>query len=100
EATAELRAEIRIMRAYARTPQDFGLKVRAHPKSLIVTAKNKMRTAETIERNVSLSGEGIESSRLRSLPAINEANIKSCERFIGEINAGGWTAEGSARVSK
>src|ERR1035438_8261726 len=42
-ATEELRAEVKKMRRKNATPREFGLKVRAHPDSLIVTAQNKMR---------------------------------------------------------
>lgn len=40
----ELREEFRRMQAAGMTPKDFGLAVRSHPDSLVVTARNKMRT--------------------------------------------------------
>jgi hypothetical protein len=51
-ATAELRQELRKMRDQGRKPIDFGLKVRAHPDALMVTAQNKMRTSILIKRVV------------------------------------------------
>src|SRR5205085_4449342 len=45
DATDELRADLKDMYRLGRTPKDFGLKVRAHPDALLVTARNKMRTA-------------------------------------------------------
>ncbi len=41
ESTDELRAELKRMYRAGRTPKDFGLAVRAHPDSLLVTAQRK-----------------------------------------------------------
>lgn len=64
EAVAELRSELRRMEDAGLTPKEFGLKVRAHPDSLIVTARNKMRTAETVFWEVELGGKLIETAKL------------------------------------
>ncbi|WP_167632209.1 Z1 domain-containing protein [Mariprofundus ferrooxydans] len=66
EATEELRNEFVKMERSHSTPSEFGLAVRSHPDSLIVTARNKMRTAETVVRSVSLAGRLIESTVVRS----------------------------------
>jgi len=58
-STDELRREFRRMRQQNATPADFGLKVRAHPDSLIVTAQNKMRQSRLVERVISISGESL-----------------------------------------
>lgn len=63
-ATKELREEFRKMEALNKSPKDFGLAVRNHPESLIVTARNKMRSARTITREIDLTGVLIETSRL------------------------------------
>lgn len=81
-ASEELRLEFKRMKRLNLTPQDFGLKVRAHPDSLIVTARNKMRTAKTVIRKVSLSGQGIETARLRTNPLVIDANAEGASRFI------------------
>jgi Z1 domain len=86
EATDELRAEFKRMKAAHLTPRDFGLKVRAHPDALIVTARNKMRTAETIIRNVSLSGQGLEAARLRANPNVLAANLSAMTSFAIAID--------------
>ena len=88
-ATEELRSEIRRMSAINLTPEDFGLKVRAHPDALIVTARNKMRTAQTIERVISVSGEGIETPRLQKSQDINRANKLAAETLIEALAAAG-----------
>ena len=84
-ATEELRAEFKKMRAQGRTPKDFGLKVRAHPDALIVTAQNKMRNAKTVERVISISGESLETARLKSNENILRANKQAVERFLASL---------------
>lgn len=61
-ASEELRDEIAKMERYGLRPIDFGLAVRSHPGSLIVTARNKMRTAKEIVRKVGLAARLVESS--------------------------------------
>lgn len=63
-ATEELRLELKDMLAANRTPKDFGLKVRTHPGSLLITARNKMRSAEKLTIRLDLSGKLIESYAL------------------------------------
>lgn len=60
----ELRDEFRRMKVAGMTPKDFGLTVRSHPDSLVVTAKNKMRTGQLITREIDLSGRLVETSVL------------------------------------
>ncbi|HEV3276037.1 MAG TPA: Z1 domain-containing protein [Terriglobia bacterium] len=84
-ATDELRSEFKQMRAQGKAPQDFGLKVRAHPDSLIVTAQNKMRTGRTVERVISISGQSLETPRLKSNENIIRANRQAVERFVGSL---------------
>ena len=67
-ATDELRNEFIKMEQLKKTPKDFGLCVRNHPKSLIVTARNKMRSARTVVREVDLTGRLIETTRLYTSP--------------------------------
>lgn len=84
-ASMELREEIRKMRASGLTPKDFGLKVRSHPDSLLVTARNKMRSASEIVRVISVSGEGPETPQLLSDMSTIIANAKAAEAFIIEL---------------
>ena len=90
-ASEELRAEFKRMRAQGRTPKDFGLKVRAHPDALIVTAQNKMRNARTIERRISISGESLETPRLKSNQNIVRANKQAVASFLTSLHDAGVT---------
>jgi len=88
-ATLELRSEIWRMQRLGLTPKDFGLKVRAHPDSLIVTARNKMRAAKTIERVVSFSKQALETPRVLSDESPLAANAFVIRDFIGTIERAG-----------
>jgi hypothetical protein len=88
-ATDELRQELRRMREERRQPIDFGLKVRAHPGSLIVTAQNKMRRSTLIERVVSVSGESLETTHLKTNENVIRANRIVVEEFIRQIGIAG-----------
>jgi hypothetical protein len=64
ESIEELRDEIRKMEKAKLTPIDFGLKVRNHPDSLIVTARNKMGSGERVNVQVGLGNKFIETATL------------------------------------
>lgn len=81
-ATDELRREFRIMRELKQTPREFGLRVRAHPDSLIVTARNKMRTARDFVHYITFSGVGLETPRLRSDSDVNRHNLETTLEFL------------------
>lgn len=89
EATEELRAEIHRMHSLGMTPKEFGLKVRAHPDSLIVTARNKMRSARTVERVISVSEQGLETPHLFSDADTLSGNASAVRDFIRGIEAAG-----------
>lgn len=94
-ATDELRDEIRRMQAANLTPKDFGLRVRSHPDSLLVTARNKMRNAREFERVISVSGEGLETPQLRSDEDTILANAAATDEFIRGLANSGIPAEPS-----
>ena len=74
EATEELRQQIKQMQRSRMNPRDFGLYVRTHPDSLIVTALNKMQSAERRILSISLNGKLIESMPVPSEEEINSEN--------------------------
>jgi hypothetical protein len=87
-AAEELKLEIARMKNVNLTPMDFGLKVRQDPISLIVTAKNKMRSATPVKRPITISGRLLETPRLEtdafSLQN-NEAVFKDFVKKLDEI---------------
>jgi hypothetical protein len=88
-ATAELKRDFARMRQRRATPSEFGLRVRTHPDTLIITARNKMATGMDVvgERDISLMGRMIESARLYSDRPRSEENFQTIEQFIGSLVA-------------
>ncbi len=65
ESIEELRDEFRRMEKANATPQQFGLRVRSHPDTLIVTARNKMGSGKQVTVAVGLANRFIETAVLR-----------------------------------
>lgn len=87
-ATAELKRDFGRMRRQRATPKEFGLRVRTHPDTLIITARNKMATGVDMVsavQDVSLSGRGIETARIHRSRGRNEENLRQVERFIAQL---------------
>lgn len=96
DATEELREEFIRMKAAGMSPKDFGLCVRSHPESLIVTARNKMRTGTNILRQVSLEGRLVETSVLLNHPHTIQRNIASIHAMVLDANQYGQKADSKA----
>jgi hypothetical protein len=89
EATEELRSEFRQMKARGMAPKDFGLCVRSHPESLIVTARNKMRSSHAVPTQIGLEGRLAETAVLFRQQDIVTANRGCLDRIIGGLVAKG-----------
>ena len=87
DAVAELKQELYKMARQNQTPKEFGLKVRQAPGALLITARNKMRSATSVSRPITLSGRMIETPRLRGDQESIENNEKLCRKFIRLISA-------------
>jgi len=85
EVTEELREEFREMELANLTPKHFGLKIRSHPDSLIVTARNKMRTGETVYRLIDLSEKLIETDKLFRETEKREVNRKVFATLLANL---------------
>lgn len=85
-ATEELREEFSRMEKAGMTPKDFGLCVRSHPETLIVTARNKMRSARAVIRQVSLEGRLVETSVLLKTSDVITNNRKALGQLIEKIS--------------
>lgn len=82
EATIELKEKIQIMQNNDLTPENFGLCVRQDENALLVTARNKMKTAQSYIRTINLSGEVIETPYLFPDKKINMRNEEVTKEFI------------------
>ncbi len=86
DATDELRKDIKRYEDTGLTPMEFGLRVRSDITSLLVTARNKMRSAETRECLISLSGECIETPDIYSDDEKNKINIEAVRTLVTELS--------------
>ena len=66
DSIEELRDDLRRMESVNATPREFGLRVRSHPDTLIVTARNKMGSGKSRRVSVGLANRFIETSMLRN----------------------------------
>src|SRR5207244_4161621 len=88
EATAELRRDFLKMKKRQATPREFGLRVRTHPESLLITARNKMSSGVDIEvatHDLNLLGQGIESATIFSDRQRNRHNFEQIERLLENV---------------
>jgi hypothetical protein len=83
ESVEELRDDLREMERAHGTPVDFGLKVRRHPDTLIVTARNKAGRGETINVEIGLGGRLVETTAL--LAADRKGNLEATRRFAEDL---------------
>ena len=86
DATDELREEFRRMKLAGMSPKDFGLCIRSHPESLIVTARNKMRSGKYVTRGVNLEGRLVETSILLKQPNYIQQNFEGLEETVQNVN--------------
>ena len=85
EASEELKRELIELEGVGE-PKDFGIKVRSHEDSLIVTAKNKMRTATEISSTVSFANKLKETFFVDRRAEINRKNLTMVTRFFDEVD--------------
>lgn len=85
EATEELRRRIRRMQNDGATPKDFGLCVRQDQTALLVTARNKMKTAADYTSTVTLSGSVIDTKYFSSEKAVAIKNLNLTINFLKKL---------------
>jgi hypothetical protein len=76
ESIQELRADMKRMERQGSTPEEFGLRVRSHPDTLVVTAANKLGRSAGLTWKVDLSNRFIESTHLKRDRESLDANRK------------------------
>ncbi|MGF7170803.1 hypothetical protein FHS91_002491 [Sphingobium xanthum] len=88
EATEELQAELKRMEQARATPEMFGLAVRSHPSSLLVTARNKMGSGEK-HVMIGLSNNFVETTKLSADDASIRRNRQAAARFMEAVKVEG-----------
>jgi len=87
DSVEELRRDLRLMLRQRLTPEDFGIAVKKHPGALLITAKNKMKAAETRSKTISLAGKRIETTKLSPDKKVISENWSAFERLGQAIAA-------------
>lgn len=81
EAAEELVQQVKRMRRDGLSPKDFGLYVRSHPDTLLITAANKMRAGEQVTVQQSFAGRLRETSAVSIDADLNSRNFKLISEF-------------------
>ena len=88
-ATEELKKSLRLMRDLDKTPEDFGLKVRSDHVGILVTAKNKMRSAGDHSILISISKAVVETKYIFTRKDISDKNFTLVDSWLEELLAKG-----------
>ncbi len=94
ESIEELREELVQMEIARATPREFGLKVRSHPDSLMVTARNKMGTGFTHRVKIGLANRFVETTVLHRDPSSLEVNLRAVGELVTAMISDGGGARG------
>lgn len=95
----ELRSQLRTMKKQGLTPKDFGLAVRMHPEALLITARNKMKSAEAKTYTIDIAGKkNVETAKIDSNPEKVKANLDAVKSLVSAVEAAAphtdWSVEG------
>ena len=100
EAMDELQLDLKRMELANATPEDFGLAVRSHPETLMVTARNKMGSGQLLPMKVGLANRFIETTRLSAVDDTLRHNRKVAAMFVEALRARGFDPNASAKVGR
>ena len=94
DSLLELRLELERMRDQRLTPEQYGLAVANHPGALLITARNKMRSAKVGQKSISLRGRRpIESTLLSADDARVQSNLAAADELFASIESSGIESE-------
>lgn len=99
ESIEMLREELRTMEAAGSTPEEFGLRVRSDPDTLIVTARNKMGSGEKVVVQIGLNNRFIETTTLRREDDDALHNLDAAQRFAAFLGRSGIDVGDAMKVS-
>lgn len=86
EASDNLREQAAEMQRKKMTPSEFGLRVQASPDALMVTAPNKMRTAQTMKTRMRFDDRLLQTDCVYSDQGIIDSNLEIFLDFISSIS--------------
>ncbi|MDM1757675.1 Z1 domain-containing protein [Acinetobacter sp. 256-1] len=85
-AAEDVRRQIAEMNQLKKTPKDFGLYVRASDVGLMITARNKMQSAESVELKRSFSGKLQEQTTFCNRSEIHAQNYEALEELWNTLS--------------
>lgn len=88
DAVEELRRELKLMKASGRTPREFGLAVRESPEALLITARNKSKSAISADKTVDLRGQRLETTKLTDSIEQQKKNLEALRTLSEALAAG------------
>jgi hypothetical protein len=81
-ADAELRNDLASLQRSRLSPLDFGLRVRSHPDTLLVTARNKIGSSQEIKAEILLADRFVETINIEADNTVIASNQNSAELLI------------------
>ena len=99
ESIDELREELSRMQNVNATPKDFGLRVRSHPDTLIVTARNKMGSGQAFRVRIGLAGRFVETAVLRRDRTSLDANRQAAVDLAMHLRGSGLSPENGEKLN-
>lgn len=89
EASEELLLELKRMEKVKATPSEFGLAVRSHPASLLVTARNKIGSGQKYVK-IGLSNAWLETAKISARQNDLDVNWQLAEKLLSSLNQLGF----------
>ena len=99
DSIEELRDELAHMQSVNATPKDFGLRVRSHPDTLVVTARNKMGSGRHIKVMIGLANNFVETAILRRDASSLAANLQAAVSLAENLQRQGCPPEDGERYN-
>ena len=99
ESIDELRDELARMQSVNATPRDFGLRVRGHPDTLVVTARNKMGSGRPFTVLIGLAERFVETAVLRRDRASLAANRRAAVALATDLRSNGFPPENGGELN-
>ncbi|UWR06534.1 Z1 domain-containing protein [Ruegeria sp. B32] len=98
EASEELHLELKKMEKAKASPADFGLAVRSHPASLLVTARNKMGSGQK-HVLIGLSNAWVETAKISAKPADISANEDAARKLLEDLASASFRQSSAEKVT-
>jgi hypothetical protein len=85
KAIRQLYDDLKLMKAADRTPRDFGLRVLADEHTMLITARNKMGSAELVKTNYKLWGDTFKKLRSFADESKNIKNLNVIKNVVQDL---------------